>query len=432
VAGGSLIDLSRLAGKSLLRRAGAGRYYLHELLRQYGESKLAERQDQAQAARERHCAFYLGFLAGQADALRGEGQAAALAEVAAEMDNIRQAWDWALHHGRASLVAAALDALWIFAEVRGLYGEGEGFFRRAVEAFARLPAGLDDRDLALGKALICQGSYHIRFGDAEQVRRLVQAGMDLLRPLNAGRELAFGLNMLAAAAHLQGSHRDEQRLLEESIALGRASGDRWITAYSLNDLGMAAFLLGDDARAEPLCAEALAIFRALGDQRGAAFALNNLGLITQRLGDHAEAERLYHQSLALWRADGHRWGMATTLTRLGVVTGAVATLEASAAHFLEALQIARQVRAWPAVLDALVEYAAVLACQGQAGRARELLSLSRQHPAASGATRQRAGWLLGALPPPAEAARLATPPDPARALEDAVAALLAQPAPTRL
>jgi predicted ATPase/DNA-binding SARP family transcriptional activator len=422
VAGGSLIDLSRLLGKSLLRRTGARRYGMHELLRQYGQARLAERPDEAQAMHQRHCSYWLESLAGQAEALKGDGQVAALAEVASEMENIRAAWAWAVQNGQASLIALSLDALWVFAEVRGLYGEGEEFFRRAADALEQAPAGLVDRALALGKALVCQGSYHIRLGDADQVRRLVRRGLDLLRPLNAQREVAFGLNMLAAAAHMQGEHAAEQRLLQESIALGQASGDRWITAYSLNDLGMATFLLGDAVRAERLCAEGLAIFREIGDQRGTAFTLNNLGVIVQRLGHHAEAERLYRESLDLWRADGHRWGMATTLTRLGVVTGASATLEASAAHFLEAMQIALQVRALPAVLDALVELAAVLACEGQASRAGALLSLSIRHPALTRSGRQRAEWLLNALP--AAAAPDHPPADPARALEDQVTELL--------
>jgi predicted ATPase/DNA-binding SARP family transcriptional activator len=419
VAGGSLAELSRLMAKSLLRRTGARRYSLHELLRQYGASKLAERPGELEAVREQHCAFYLDFLAGQEEALKGYGQVAALAEVAAELDNIRAAWEWAAAHGRARLIAASIDALWVFAEVRGLYGEGESFFQRAASALDQAPEALEGRALALGKALVCQGSYHIRLGDAEQVRRLVQRGLDLLQPLNARREAAFGLNMLAAAAHMQGAHADEQTLLRQSIALGREAGDRWITAYSLNDLGLATFWLGAAPQAKMLCAEALAIFRDIGDQRGAAFALNNLGLIHQRLGDHAAAERLYREGLELWRADDHRWGMATLLTRLGVVTGASASLQASAAHFVEAMQIALQVRALPAVLEALVELAAVLACEGQGQRAREALNVALRHPALTTAARRRAEWLLAALP-----AGLAGADVPARSLEAVVEELL--------
>lgn len=434
VAGGTLIDLSRLASKSLLRRTGARRYALHDLLRQYGQDKLAERPAEAQATREQHCAYFLSFLAGQVAALKGDGQVLALAEVASEMENIRAAWDWAVQNGRASLIAAGLDALWVFAEVRGLYREGEDYFRRAAEALAAAPAELPDRDLALGKALVCQGSYHIRFGDVARVRRLAQQGLDLLRPLRAQAEMAFALNMLAAAAHLEGDYAEEQRLLRESLALGRAAGDRWITAYSLNDLGLATFLAGDPAEAERLCAESLALFRQIGDQRGTAFTLNNLGVITQRLGGPAEAERLYRESLDLWRVDGHRWGIATALTRLGVVTGAVATLDAAAAHLREAMEIALNVRAFPAVLEALVELAAVVACEGQADRAREWLDLGLRHPALSRGARQRAEWLLAALPPPAGNAPSPAPAeaDVQRALEGQVAALLREGQPGAL
>jgi hypothetical protein len=111
--------------------------------------------------------------------------------------------------------------------------------------------------------------------------------------------------------------------------------------------------------------------------------------------------------------------MATMLTRLGVVTGASTSLRASAAHFVEAMHIALEVRALPAVLEALVELAAVLACEGQAQRAREALNVAVRHPALTTAAQRRAEWLLAALP-----AGLAGPAGPARSLEAVVDELL--------
>jgi predicted ATPase len=62
VVGASLSVLSSLVIRSLLRRTAAGRYDLHELIRQYSASKLAEDPPELHAVQERHSVYYLGLL----------------------------------------------------------------------------------------------------------------------------------------------------------------------------------------------------------------------------------------------------------------------------------------------------------------------------------------------------------------------------------
>ena len=53
---------STLVTKSLIRRSGAGRYDLHELIRQIAASKLANDAEKMEAAQERHSLYYLSLL----------------------------------------------------------------------------------------------------------------------------------------------------------------------------------------------------------------------------------------------------------------------------------------------------------------------------------------------------------------------------------
>jgi predicted ATPase/DNA-binding SARP family transcriptional activator len=417
VAGASLVDLARLTAKSLLRRTGGGRYELHELLRQYGEARLRERPEEEQPTRERHGVYYLTFLAAREAALKSYAQPAALAEIATEMENIRAAWEWAVQAGKADLVATAIDAFWLFSEVRGRYGEAERYFRLAVETLEAAPEHVSSRALALGKALACLGSWHMRMGQPEVLQTLGARSLALLRPLDARREIAFALNILAAGAHAQGAYADERRLLQESIGLGQAAGDRWITGYSLNDLGLVAFLKGEAGEARRLCAQSLALFQAIGDSRGQAFALHNLGLILSQWGELAEADQLLRQSLALWRLQNHRWGIATTLIRLGAVARARGDTPSARACWREAIQVGLEVGTWPPVLDALVEMAALLYEEGAGAQAVALAQAALEHPAGSAATRRNAERLLVDLGP--------VPGAPAADVEAFVADLLA-------
>lgn len=423
VAGASAPQLARLGAKSLLGRQPGGRFEVHELLRQYGEAKLRERPDEDITTRARHGTYYLTFLAMRETALKNQRQPAALAELKAETENIRAAWGWVAQSGPAELIAAAIDAYWLLNEILGRYGETELQFRVAVEALERGPAGAHGHDLALGKALVCLGGWHMRMGEPEDVVALVRRSLVLLRPLNAQREIAFALNILAAAAHVRGLYADERRLLQESIDLGQAAGDQWITSYSLNDLGLVALLLGEADDARRLCGESLALFQTIGDPRGQAFALKNLGLIAGQLGDLAEAERLLRQSLALWRAQGHLWGTATTLTQLGSVCRARRDAPAARAYWREAIQIGMDTGTWPLVLDTLVAMAGLLREEGRAIQAATVAQVVLAHPASAANTRRSAEGLLVELGE--------SPSAPAATLETLVADLLAPSEPVR-
>jgi len=381
-----------------------------------------ERPADELAARERHSGYFLSFLAARELPLKSRGQPAALAELAAEMDNIRTAWDWAARAGRSELIAPALGGYWLSTEILGRYRESEPYFRLAVEALERAPAGVFSQDLALGKALAYLGGWRMRLGEAESANAAARQGLARLRLLNAQPEIALALNLLSSIAHVQGDFADERRLLQESISLGRAGGDPWITGYSLNDLGLATFLLGEPGEARRLCAESLALFQGMGDLRGQAFALKNLGLIAGQLGELAEAERLLRESLSGWRTQGHRWGSATTLIHLGTVARARGNAAAARAYWREAIQIGLDVGAWPPVLDALLEMAALLRAEGQAAQAATLAQAVLAHPAGTAETRRSAERLLAELRVPAGA--------PAPDVETLAAGLLAD-APVR-
>lgn len=105
VAGASLAELRGLVARSLLRRTSTGRYELHELLRQYAADRLrAERiggsPDGVDVVRERYIAYYAAALEHWAKELKGHRQQEALAEMEADGENIRAAWEWALERGQ--------------------------------------------------------------------------------------------------------------------------------------------------------------------------------------------------------------------------------------------------------------------------------------------------------------------------------------------
>jgi predicted ATPase/DNA-binding SARP family transcriptional activator len=138
VAGATLPVLTSLVHKSLLRfvrqpaneqPAGeAGRYELHELLRQFAEKELARCPAEATAVAIHHCHFYLGLVAQCEQRLARADFKSAVAELQGEIDNIRQAWTNALHQRQLEALDASAFALWLFYEFAGLAAEGAQMF----------------------------------------------------------------------------------------------------------------------------------------------------------------------------------------------------------------------------------------------------------------------------------------------------------------
>ena len=400
VAGASLFTLAILVSKSFLRQAPGGRYEIHELLRQYGEAQLDLDADEARRTHDRHCAYYVAFLAQREGRLKGLHQQAALREIDAELENVRSAWHWATAHGDAAAIVRAAEGLWLYHIERGRAWEGEVAFGHAVAALetaAGAARGDPAREMALGMALARQGSCQFRLGAYGRARALLDRGVSLFRRLGVPRELGLSLNFLAATVHLEGDFAAERRLLQESIALLDAADDRWCTAYSRNDLGLATHLLGDTDEALRLVRESLATFEEFGDPRGIAFALNNLGELAVDRGDYTEAARLLRESLALRRATGDHWGVAYSLNQLGRVARLAGIRDEAEGRFLEALGAAREGRALPIMLDVLVELAILYADAADRDLARYLLLMALRHPVRSRHTRDKGETLLNRL-----------------------------------
>ena len=95
----TLVMLTRLRYKSLIRGTGSGRYDMHNLLWRFALEKLDEKTALEQAARRRHRDYFLTLVGERSAVLHGEAPQAALAEIRRDLDNVRQAWHWSVDNG---------------------------------------------------------------------------------------------------------------------------------------------------------------------------------------------------------------------------------------------------------------------------------------------------------------------------------------------
>jgi predicted ATPase/class 3 adenylate cyclase len=122
---GSLVDaLASLVDKSLVRSADGGtsqRFSMLLTIKEYAETRLADSPDWEQAVRLAHALYFSAFGQRLQDRLRGAERESALADLEAEIGNLRTAWRYWVDRADLGQVFKLIDGLWTLHEAKGWY-----------------------------------------------------------------------------------------------------------------------------------------------------------------------------------------------------------------------------------------------------------------------------------------------------------------------
>jgi tetratricopeptide (TPR) repeat protein len=315
--------LRRLVDQSLLYRAPADRYEIHELLRQYATEKL-EVSGEAVAVHDAHTTHYTAVLQQWGTDLKESRQQEAVAEMDVEIENARAAWSWAVARGQVARLGRAIEGLCCFYAWRARYQEGKAACQivtgqpvSAEEAAATTPA---EMQRLVAKALAWQGYFCWILGRTELAWQLLRRGLALLERLelqghDTRAERARAL-LLIGGTTVDSNRQEAKRLYEQSLALYRAVDDPWGIAEALAYLGRTERRLGFyGSETRRLLEESLALRRRLGDRRGMADTLHFLGDLAVYGGDMEESAQLCREAVAIFREIGDK----------GLAVGAQAT-----------------------------------------------------------------------------------------------------------
>ena len=193
VAGASLDVLAGLVDKALLRMNSAGRYDIHELLRQYSEEKLRAAANELELVENRHMAYFADFLQRSESTLKGPQPIAALDAIERDMANIMRAWGHALNIRRVDETRRMLVSF-------GLYFRMRSRFHESLTVFARARQQLADVDKVLYVRLSLLLARSELYHDVQAGFELAQQAWTVWREHAVPGEAAFEL--AAAVLHL--------------------------------------------------------------------------------------------------------------------------------------------------------------------------------------------------------------------------------------
>jgi non-specific serine/threonine protein kinase len=288
----SLVDKSLLVSKD--QTDDEQRFHMLEVVREYALEFLQE-NNEAEAIRRSHAAYFLALAERAEPEMRGSRQPEWVERLDREHDNLRAVMAWSIEQETETglRLGSAIRNFW---QIRGYYEEG----RHWLEAILKK----SDGSVSLARAKVLTGAGHM--------------------------------------ARQMGDYKAALPLLEESLRISRATGNRKQTALSCRGLAMIHLNQNDIALARLLNEESLAIGRELSDNNLIALSLNSLGEVLRIQADYRTARELYEEALTLNRRSGYQQGLCLNLVNLGLVTYQEGDYEAARAYQTEALCLAQK------------------------------------------------------------------------------------------
>jgi predicted ATPase len=308
VVGASLGMLATFIEKSWLRMNEAGRYHLHELVRQFVAEKLGA--EDKERTLEQHSKYYLEFLNVNDAERSGSKQQPMLAAISRDRDNVQAAWRWAAEHGRSHELNQAMVSLYDFYDICSYFQEGFELFDDAIRA---LPPLVEHREV-LAKLHLRRANFRLALGDYAAAKSEAQHSLTMTKD---ERERAFILRTLGISSHVMGQRETSEHYFRESVAIFRKLSDPVGLALALFGFSDMLSAFAEFEKGREVAREALAFSRTTGRTHLVSLALGALAWPTSCLGNYDEAERYYQEGLELSRTLEDRNGIGRGLNFLG-------------------------------------------------------------------------------------------------------------------
>lgn len=371
VTGADLPILQGFVKKAVLARTPGGRYEIHELLRQFAEERLQAAGD-FDSAHDAHCAYYAEFLSARAPDLRGsERQLAALADVDAEFDNLRRAWEWAVQRQRADILLQMEWPLSWYFYIRARNVEGLALFQQTLDQ-------VDDRTLR-GRLMARIGRFCEQLGRRREGLEWTRDSVAIAREQDDPAILAFALRQLGLFTGVFVGDVDEaHRLIDESMALWKTLDDEWGEALSWYSKAVVARWSGDIPTALAITEKSLFQMKRIGDRFMSALGYLNAGVDSLLLGDRQKAIRYYEECLVRLDELNAPVGMAHVIGNLGVVSVYEGDYEAALQRYEQAIALAREYGHLDLGAGNLLNCAEALALAGKYDQACALIAEFRE------------------------------------------------------
>jgi tetratricopeptide (TPR) repeat protein len=380
VAGASLQQLVGLVNKSFLSHDPAsGRLEIHELLRQYAQEQFGKKPQTSMSAHEAHAAYYAEFMGKRWEDLKGDRQMLALAEIEADIENVRAAWGYFLGQRNATQMQLFIHG---FREVYWIRGWNHAGMELFAEAVSALSGEQDEASLILyALAMAYQGYFMSWLGLSDQGYELAVSSVEILEQRNDPEALAFAYESLSLNSYCLNLFLEEIIGKNRLLKIASEIDDKWLLALALFEASMCALRTEEFTEAERYAESSLDLYEELGNAIRSTLSLIALGHSSLALGEMEKASNSYQRCLKISQERGFLYGIEKSSKYLGILALTNEKHVEAENYLLQSLRITNEIGLVRDKLNLLYEYARLLVAKGFSEQAAELCSLVLQHPA---------------------------------------------------
>lgn len=380
VAGAELLVLASFVNKSFLSYApDSGRYEIHELLRQYAKEQLEKTQNTNISSKKAHAAYFADFMQRKWEELKGPRQMSALAEIEADIENIRAAWRYYLGQKNSDEIWKMIFGLFHLYWIRWWNHAGMELFEEAAAAFQGDEAEDAIRMRAFSTAL--QAYFMAYLGLAQQGYEIAQKSMNILEKLDYPKAQALAYISFGLNAYFLRRYDEENVAAEKMLAAAVEAKDKWVLGFALFARSLAVAAKDDYVKAKELANWNLNLYQEIGDVIDSAMPLIVLGHTCLVIGEFEEARNYYLRSLKISQETDFPFAIQTSSKYLSRVTVSLGMLQEAERYILLSLRVTKEIGFVRDIVNLLYEYARLEVARANNENAVKLLALVIQHPA---------------------------------------------------
>jgi len=374
VAGASLRNLAILANKSLVTPSpDAGRYTVHELLRQYAAEELEKDPDRFDQALEAHAGYYGDLTEQLFGRFHMGGQPLIVATIEDDIDNIRSAWRHFLSRRNAVGARKIVIGLWAVSEARGWFPGAVSLYNEALDAFD--PNSDDPPTLAVRALSTALQSWFLALmGQPDVAAGTAQEAVEVLRGSSDPVALWLGLQGYALCLAYLGRAEEMVEACEEALAVGETLEHPFWAAGMKSWRSFAAILEGDTDTAKRLLPEGMEVLAALDEHFFLVWNLWLQAMIATQEERPEDALDLYARQVERAQELGYPRGTMVAQEGLGDTNVEAGNLEEAETAFVAAFVTAEQMGMVREMLGMITKVAKIRATMGHEREAVEMLA----------------------------------------------------------
>jgi predicted ATPase len=327
--------LSLLTQKGLIKLDHiAGKYRIHELLRQFGYNGLIESGLISETGWA-HFKYFTDFVISTEPYLHGPQQTIYLDGLDHDLENIRLALDWGIHHPEYSdnLMDMIVSITW--------YWRMRSYMTEAFNWLQKIRQNVVLSQLGSAKFGMVIGHHEWMRGNFTDARAFLLKSKATLESLGLSVSKEMGKVNVSLGMVESGARNDPESMqyFERALDIFSTLGDDWFTAFTLGWLALPQHALGHKQAARQSIMECIQMYRLLGDRWALGLNLHHFAEMEWENGHADQAEEYALEALDLERSTNHLHSVGQTLMLLGRVARKREQIERAKEFYQQSLEI---------------------------------------------------------------------------------------------